>query len=358
MGGQVQHPHAFLDNIIEGFERAHHFLARTKEEFVKPGGILDTFGSKRARLIPRPTIEYAAVLARSVTPEPLCSVGARHLCLNADLDYLSRERLDSLEDGQDAEAADLFAFDIPRFEVPANETATHGFKLLSAPLESARARLSALDDFDLTLQHVTIQQCLQPRPASNTHAPETFPASHIIEQKAIEIVSSIVAAVQSRAGEPFWVFTQYSPAFGSTMVHADRESLYEGGAGTALVIAEAGRITGEEDWCRLAAAQFGPVARGETPKCVQRSGGLGRGLGGLLYAVTRTAEACQYEELLDVAVRIAEEYAASLAENDPLDENGRAGSIGPLRLDIGVPVNRRSDVDDIVQVYVSIGQAY
>ncbi|MGH8536406.1 MAG: autotransporter assembly complex protein TamA [Gammaproteobacteria bacterium] len=32
--------------------------------------------------------------------------------------------------------------------------------------------------------------------------------------------------------------------------------------------------------------------------------------------------------------------------------------IGPLRLDVGVPVNRRSGIDDIVQVYVSIGQAY
>ncbi|MGH8571544.1 MAG: BamA/TamA family outer membrane protein, partial [Gammaproteobacteria bacterium] len=32
--------------------------------------------------------------------------------------------------------------------------------------------------------------------------------------------------------------------------------------------------------------------------------------------------------------------------------------IGPLRLDVGVPVNRRSGVDDIVQIYVSIGQAY
>ena len=31
-------------------------------------------------------------------------------------------------------------------------------------------------------------------------------------------------------------------------------------------------------------------------------------------------------------------------------------SIGPLRLDAGVPLDRR--VDDIVQIYVSIGQAY
>ncbi|MCA1853055.1 MAG: autotransporter assembly complex protein TamA [Beggiatoa sp.] len=32
--------------------------------------------------------------------------------------------------------------------------------------------------------------------------------------------------------------------------------------------------------------------------------------------------------------------------------------IGPLRADIGVPLDRRSDVDDIVQIYVSIGQAF
>ncbi len=32
--------------------------------------------------------------------------------------------------------------------------------------------------------------------------------------------------------------------------------------------------------------------------------------------------------------------------------------IGPLRADLGVPLDRRSDVDDIFQIYVSIGQAY
>ena len=32
--------------------------------------------------------------------------------------------------------------------------------------------------------------------------------------------------------------------------------------------------------------------------------------------------------------------------------------IGPLRLDAGIPLDRRSDVDDMLQIYVSIGQAY
>jgi translocation and assembly module TamA len=32
--------------------------------------------------------------------------------------------------------------------------------------------------------------------------------------------------------------------------------------------------------------------------------------------------------------------------------------IGPLRLDIGVPLNRRKDIDDAFQIYVSLGQAF
>ena len=49
------------------------------------------------------------------------------------------------------------------------------------------------------------------------------------------------------------------------------------------------------------------------------------------------------------------------------DENPRLGSglglryhtpIGPLRFDVGVPLNRRSGIDDKYQIYVSLGQAF
>lgn len=33
-------------------------------------------------------------------------------------------------------------------------------------------------------------------------------------------------------------------------------------------------------------------------------------------------------------------------------------AIGPLRLDVGIPINRRTDIDDPFQIYVSIGQAF
>jgi translocation and assembly module TamA len=33
-------------------------------------------------------------------------------------------------------------------------------------------------------------------------------------------------------------------------------------------------------------------------------------------------------------------------------------AIGPLRLDVGFPLNRRKDIDDAFQIYLSIGQAF
>jgi translocation and assembly module TamA len=32
--------------------------------------------------------------------------------------------------------------------------------------------------------------------------------------------------------------------------------------------------------------------------------------------------------------------------------------VGPIRFDVAVPVDRRKDVDDAYQLYISIGQAF
>ena len=60
---------------------------------------------------------------------------------------------------------------------------------------------------------------------------------------------------------------------------------------------------------------------------------------------------------------------SAFADTNPFDSDGdlRFGAgvglryytpIGPIRLDVAVPLNRRKDVDDEFQVYVSIGQAF
>jgi lantibiotic modifying enzyme len=198
--------------------------------------------------------------------------------------------------------------------------------LLSSPLESAHNRLSTLDEFDLQLQTAAIRERILRR-EKKLEVPREPSQPSELEDYAIALVSMIVEAVQSPHGDPSWTYAAFAPGFSATMAHADRESLYEGAAGTAIAIAEAGRITGRKDWLDLACNVFSPVLRGGVPACVRRGGGLGRGLGGLIYAMIRVAEAALDESLLAAAERLAIEYGPGLATSDGLDEvlYGRAG---------------------------------
>jgi type 2 lantibiotic biosynthesis protein LanM len=326
LGNELQRASAFLDAINDGFERTHRFLAHSRRELIEAGGILDCRHVSHVRLLPRPTMQYAIVLQRSLSAEVVGSAEARRHRLEADLALLNRGRLDNIEDMKDAEIESLLMCDIPLFNVDARARTVGETPLIGAPLEESKARLSSLDDFDLKLQRVAIQHNLsfQEKESARRDSEGILPG---IQSIALDLAESLVAVVQSKDASPFWVYANYAPGLNSTMTHADRESLYEGGAGTAIVVAEAGRISGRDEWCNLAAALFEPIVRGEQLNCVRRGGGLGRGLGGLIYALLRTWQATGKDELLDTAVKLIEEHGVYLAEHDPLDEllHGRAG---------------------------------
>jgi lantibiotic modifying enzyme len=277
-------------------------------------------------MLARPTMDYISVLSRSLSPEPLRSTEARARRVEEDLRELGALRFDAVRDLSPAEAASLRAGDVPRFEVAASDTHCGDVALLTTPLESARARWAALDAFDRNLQSTCIRERLLDR-AGGMAAPLSSASPGALERRALEFAAVLALAAGAPDGGPGWVYASYAPGLGATMAHADRESLYEGAAGTALFLAEAGRVAGERDWGRLASGVFGPVVRGETPVAVRRSGGIGRGLGGLLYAMTRVADATGDEALLEAAVRVALEEGPRLAHADVLDEvlYGRAG---------------------------------
>ncbi len=49
------------------------------------------------------------------------------------------------------------------------------------------------------------------------------------------------------------------------MSHVDPEALYDGSAGTAVALAEAGRLLGRDRWRELAADIFTPLVAGTPP---------------------------------------------------------------------------------------------
>ncbi len=326
LGDSVRLPRDHDDDIVGGFEAVHRWLVENRRELLAADGPVRAFSRARVRLLVRPTMGYSTLLARSLSPEPLRSPEARRQRLSADLEVLGEQRFDDLDALVDRELDELLVGDIPRFELAADEDSCGRARLSDPPLAAAENRLKTLDDPDRRLQVVSIRERLQARghEVAESVPRGTDPIS--LERHALAVVDALVESVQDRETAPTWVYCAFAPGFGSTMVHADRESLYEGSAGTAVAVAEAGRLAGRPDWCRLAARVFSPLAAAE-PTSLERGGGIARGLGGLLYAMLRVADAAADEELLDTAVRLAVEHGPRLAADDGLDEvlNGRAG---------------------------------
>ncbi len=323
LAGRLQSPQAHLDAIVDGFTRTHAWLCARRE---RCGDELAALRDSRVRLLARPTMDYTAILARSLSPERLQSRAARDTGIRADLAYTAAVRFDTVHDLAGVETESLSIGDVPRFELGSEETVCTA-ALLKSPLASATERWSALDAEDCRLQSASIRERLQQRERPLLACLSRATDAPSLLAHGLAVAGLLAAAASDDADAPPWTFASYAPGFGATMVHADRESLYEGAAGTAVFLAEAARAGGDTHWLALARRVFDPLLRGETPQSLRRSGGVGRGLGGLIYALVRVADAGGGGDLLALARRLALAHACDVAAADGLDEvlYGRSG---------------------------------
>lgn len=378
-------PDTQIDAIVDGFERTHAWL-RTRRDHCTTE--LTALRDSRIRLLARPTMDYTAILARSLSPERLRSRDAREAGIRADLAYTAAVRFDTVHDLAARETASLSIGDVPRFELGSEDihcsggddskssrrTSTipgggngnendgnengnedthcstagsdaeeyedthysaesesehthHSAALLKSPLAAATERWLALDAEDCRLQSTSIRErLLQRERRALALLPRGSDPSALLAH-GLGVAELLAAAATRDTDAAPWTFASYAPGFGATMVHADRESLYEGAAGTAVFLAEAAANGGDPQWLALARRTFDPLLRGDVPQSLKRSGGVGRGLGGLLYSLVRVADCSGSDELLILAKRLAATYAREVAAADGLDEvlYGRSG---------------------------------
>jgi lantibiotic modifying enzyme len=314
--GEPAYPQAFADEILAGFEACHATL-RTPRWQRRREQTLQGWRDTPVRLLARPTMDYTALLARSLSPEPLRSTAARAALVESDLRYLGEARLDAIGDLVAAEHESLMATDIPRFEVLAGDGTGAGTVLYQDPIHSAAERWEALDDDDLVLQRAIVRERVSTDDAS-AMAERTTDRADLLAH-ASDIVGSLVRCAHT-GRDPGWVYAAMAPGLGAAMVHADREALYEGAAGTAVAVAEVGRLVAQPAWCEVAARVFDPLRRGEPPVSAQRGGGMARGIGGLIYALVRVSDATGDDALADLAIKVACERGPAIAEHDRLDE--------------------------------------
>lgn len=350
LDGELMAPEGFIPEIICGFRRVHEYLRASKDEFLRPGGLLDEMSGSSIRLLARPTMDYASILTRSLAPQVLKSAEDRADLVLADLRLLGALRFDNLDDLTELELRSLLNGDIPRFELRGDALiGGAGAGLLRAPVECARSRWMAMDETDEWLQASTIRMGLRRMGGELAASAPRGLESPEIERHALRIVELLVEAGRDMRG-PGWAYSSYAPGLGATMVHGDLESMYEGAAGTAITIAEAARLTGHAPWRDAAVAVFEHLRDGGTPASAARGGGMARGLGGLLYSMTRVAVATGDESLLDASVRTAVQYAPRLAVDDGPDEvlSGRAGLLlALLALNRQVPTPALRDAMDL-----------
>lgn len=316
-------PQEHIGAIVDGFERTHAWLCAQRDDAAAQ---LAAMRASRVRLLARPTMDYTAILARSLSPERLRDRAGREAGIRADLAYTAAVRFDTVHALADSECASLLEGDVPRFELGAEQDACEA-ALLKSPLASAEDRWQMLDAQDCRLQVASIRERLQQRERAALARLPRGAGTDALLQHGLGVAELLVAAAATETDAPPWTFASYAPGFGATMVHADRESLYEGAAGTAVFVAEAARLADAPEWLLLARRVFAPLLLGGEPQCLRRSGGVGRGLGGLIYALLRVADCGGGEDLLALARTLALRHARDVATADGLDEvlYGRSG---------------------------------
>jgi type 2 lantibiotic biosynthesis protein LanM len=305
-----QLPKDFLAEIEKGFRNAHAFLLTHREEILYKDKMLEQLRHLNLRLLLRPTVHYGLVFIRSLSVQLLKSYEQRKQKIIEDLRILGRLRIDAIDNIEIEEAEGILNGDIPRFDVLAGGASAYNTTLLYSPVEMAKQRFERISEKELELQIVTIKEKISERSQKG--------------QPAFAIIESIVNATIWKDGVPSWAYTAYAPGFGCTMVHSDPEALYDGVLGTAVAIAEAGKLANNQQWMDTALKAIRPLS---SPISVGRGGGLARGLGGVIYGIIRIAEATNTPENIQLAKSIAIKHYKDVFAKEELDEilHGRAG---------------------------------
>ena len=310
LNGAPQLPKEYLPEIEKGFRTAHQFLLKHRQEILYKDKMLDQLRYLNLRLLLRPTVQYGVVFIRSISIQLLRSYELRRQKIIDDLRILGQLRLDAIDNIELHETAGILNGDIPRFDVLAGGTSAYDTNLLFSPIEMAKQRFERINEKELELQVVTIKEKISEQPLKG--------------QPAFGIIESIVNATIWKDGIPSWAYTAYAPGYGCTMVHSDPEALYDGVLGTAVAIAEAGKLANNTSWMELALQAIRPLSN---PISVNRGGGLARGLGGVIYGMIRIAEATNTPENIQLAKSIAIKHYKEIFAKEELDEilHGRAG---------------------------------
>jgi type 2 lantibiotic biosynthesis protein LanM len=330
LDGVVQDPGAYADACLAGFSSMYRGVLARRDALLAPGGPLQSLRAVRARVLVRPSQQYAAALHALADPR-FQQDGRRWGCA---LEALNRRYKFSVAEPRTwrftgAEREALERLDLPAFWTPADGTdvldgdraiARSSFRV--SGLDAAEALIRELSEDDLARQIVTLRRALGQSTRSRFSTPLDIPAGE-------SGVQDHRAALTATAA---WIARELVARGSGIGEHGSLSSLrlYDGSAGPALFFAALAAATGEARWREEAARAAAPLVDAPLPgDDGPLPTGATTGVGSIIYALTLISRLTGAALYLEAARRLARQLTDGVLEGDPAPDvsGGVAGAL-------------------------------
>lgn len=355
----VAEPRDHEVSILAGFRAAYEAIARHRAELLGPAGLLARCATDEIRYVPRPSRIYATLLDESTHPDALRDASGHSELLN-----LLWEADEGLRRLVSAELADLWSGNIPLFttrpnsrDVWAADGALVPSLLRTEGLTAVEAKIAAMGEVDLHRQRWVISASLATRPEPVLHsgivarsglgATEADPEQLLAA--ATDIADEIVAQVLGNHGGPAnWLGLELLDDHHWTILPMGA-GLTNGYLGTALFLAQTGKLTGADKYRELARDAIRPIPQvlevlAAHPDVVQTVGPGLHGLGGISYGLNRLKDLLDDDpdlnSWLGLALRLMERTPSDPTQFPGYAE-GAAGGLAALQGISGHPESVR-----------------
>lgn len=329
LGEGIVSASAHVEDLVQGYSMTYRDLVNHREALLAKDGPIAMFAAVSVRFLFRPTVVYAALLDRALSPQALADGVTRSL----ELDAVTRAFLDEPFRPQAWEIIRHELLALERMDVPCfmlscgstdlpletGEVLREFFQ--QSELERVCSRIAELGEHDLAFQCRIIRGAFSARTLridvghSYSERPAQEHAAPLTSERALEQVRSIARmtcdmADQGDSGEFSWLMLQEISTASRYQLQPAGEALYAGSSGIALFLAALASVDGKV-WRQPALAAIAPLRkRIAGPRSVNdfldsSQLGAGAGIGSVVYALARISAFLDDPGVLADAIRIA-----------------------------------------------------
>ncbi len=330
--GQIAPAAHHVEEIVAGFEAMLRFVRAQQNEWLVPGGPLDSFATDEVRQVVRATTVYAKLLALGTHPDYLRSAEEREqaLAMLAEADELVPKEL------VHAELADLRSGDVPFFTARPSSRSLwdstgqeHKEHFALDCLTAVRSSLETLDDREIARQIFLVRAGLSASAFGAATELQHCTASTEFSARdaAVQLGELLLDTAIFAPDDVSWIGMKFTGEAACTVAAVDGD-LYDGRAGITLFLSYLAAITREPRFQDLAMTAARAVRRSLHIASEKKEYGGFVGLPSQLYALSHAAVILQEPQLVAGLSTVQAQLAAIAESPQPIQCDVIYGAAG------------------------------